>query len=157
MVVTCTLMIIQTHFCFKGGEGGFHLGSLHAVGGLLHGSCLAVAALPCQQVDHPPLVQQLLAAMRLGWPAAAYRILEGLKLGCVLLRLFAHLHLRQSSHCVHACMCAPGDQAACCCSAGKTLPTKQWAASGYAAPSWHCCFLHTPTLCNSATMSQWAP
>jgi len=104
MVVTCTLMMMQTYFRFKGGKGGLHLSSLHAIGSLLHGSCLAVAALPCQQVDHPPLVQQLLAAMRLGWPAAAYRILEGLKLGCVLLRLFAHLHLRQTSHCMHACV-----------------------------------------------------
>jgi hypothetical protein len=104
MVVTCTLMIMQTHFCFKGGKGGLHLSSLHAIGSLLHGSCLAVAPLPCQQVDDPPLIQQLLAAMGLGRPPAAYRILKGLQLGCMLLRLFAHLHMRQTSHCVHACV-----------------------------------------------------
>ena len=104
MVVTCTLMIVQTYFCFKGGESGLHLSSLHAVGSLLHSSCLAVAPLPCQQVDDPPLIQQLLAAVRLGRPAAAYRVLKGLKLSCVLLRLFAHLHLRQTSHCMHACV-----------------------------------------------------
>ena len=97
---------MQTYFCFKGGEGGLHLSSLHAIGSLLHGSCLAVAALPCQQVDDTPLIQQLLAAVGLGWPPAAYRILKGLQLGCVLLRLFAHLHLRQTSHCMHSCMYA---------------------------------------------------
>ena len=104
MVVTCTLMMMQTYFRFKGGKGGLHLSSLHAIGSLLHGSCLAVAALSCQQVDDAPLVQQLLAAVRLGRPPAAYRILKGLQLGCMLLRLFAHLHMRQTSHCVHACV-----------------------------------------------------
>ena len=102
--MTCTLMIMHPHLCFKGSESGLHLSSLHAVGSLLHSSCLAVAPLPCQQVDDTPLIQQLLAAVRLGRPAAAYRILEGLQLGCVLLRLFAHLHLRQTSHCMHACV-----------------------------------------------------
>ncbi len=102
MVVTCTLMMMQTYLCFEGGEGGLHLSSLHAIGSLLHGSCLAVAALPCQQVDDPPLVQQLLAAVGLGRPPAAYRILEGLKLGCMLLRLFAHLRARQTSEYMHA-------------------------------------------------------
>lgn len=75
----------EAYLCFKAGKGGLHLSRLHAVGGLLHRCCLTVAALPGQQVHHPPLVQQLLAAVGLGGPPAAHPILEGFQLSSMLL------------------------------------------------------------------------
>ena len=90
----------HAYLCFKGSKGGLHFSSLHAVGGLLHCSRLAVAALPGQQVHHTPLVQQLLAAVRLSRPPAAHCILERFHLGCMLLRLLAHLRMHPPTNAV---------------------------------------------------------
>lgn len=86
------------YLSFKCGQRGLHFSCLHAVGGFLNGCCLAVAALACQPVHHAPLVQQLLAAVGLGGATAAHRILEGLQLRCMLLRLLAHLHTSAAGH-----------------------------------------------------------